>query len=73
MSKQAWQQKISAEKHEFLLALKEKGTFLRYCPKRGFVYELLQVMYGQVARLQMALKNGTLTLLSIEPAGDRIA
>lgn len=73
MTKQAWQKKISAEKYEFVRTLKEKGTFLRYCPKRGFVYELLQVMYGQVSRLQVAFKNGTLTLLSIEPAGERIA
>lgn len=67
MSKITLQQKMNREKNVYLQELKAKGVFITYCSKRGYIYEVFKDFKGYVARVVVALKNGVLHVLDIEP------
>lgn len=68
MSATTLQQKINKRKGLFLQVLKEQGMFIEYCPKRGYIYEIVQTIVGSITRVIVALKNGMLHVLDMEPA-----
>lgn len=53
---------FNAKKAEFLSALKQRGSFIECCEKRGFVYSLEMVAYNQQIALVIGLKNGEITI-----------
>ncbi len=66
MSEITLQTKINAKKGVFLQTLKEQGVFIEYCPKRGYIYELVKPVLGSVTRVLVALKNGVLEVLQMD-------
>lgn len=73
MSTTIMEDRFNAKKRLFLQSLKEKGVFIKYCPERGYVYELVQSIYGQLTRLLVALKNGVISVLHMDTAEESVA
>lgn len=65
MSETTLQQEINARKSIFLQQLKEYGIYLDYCSKRGYVYEIVQRISGCMTRIVVSLKDGLLSVLSM--------
>lgn len=73
MSETTLQQNINKRKGLFLQTLKEQGVFVEYCSKRGYIYSIVQTIVGSITRVIVALKNGVLEVLSMEPTGEEAA
>jgi len=67
MSATTLQARINFKKRLFLQTLKEQGVFIEYCPKRGYIYEIIQPILGCITRVIVALKNGAFHVIEMEP------
>ncbi len=53
---------FNSRKKEFIEALKQRGTFLEYCEKRGFLYSVSIVAFDDEMSLIVGLKNGDIKI-----------
>lgn len=68
MNQATLEKKINKDKFNYLQTMKSKGIFIVYCPLRGYIYEVVQSVYGCLTRVTVAIKNGFLRVLNMEPA-----
>lgn len=64
---------FNARKEEFLTSLKERGTFIECCEKRGFLYALSIVSFEEELKLVVGLKNGQIVIHELNRANLRQA
>ncbi|MEK5071765.1 hypothetical protein [Sporosarcina sp. FSL K6-1508] len=62
--------KINKRKLMFIQKMKEQNLFVEHCPKRGFIYRVVQSVDGYITRVTVSWKNGYLTVLDMEPAEE---
>jgi len=58
------QGRLNAKREEFFKYLKEKGKYVGYCEKRGYLYQLIGPIYGKYHRILIAIK-GNIKVLKV--------
>lgn len=56
---------FNAKKADFIMALKDRGTFIEHCKKRGFLYSISLTMHNVPMTVHVALKNGSIEVIDV--------
>jgi hypothetical protein len=59
------QASFNAKKADFIMTLKDRGSYIGLCDKRGFIYSIS--LFKESMIVHVALKNGSIEVIDVIP------